>query len=342
MRKLRVAVFGTGYWAQFQIAAWQAIGVEVAAVWNRTRERAHLTAGKFGIARVFDTPEEVFAGAAFDIADIIADVDAHEALVLLAAAHHKAVICQKPMAATPQSCDRMLGACQKAGVWYAVHENFRYQPPMARAARLLLEGVIGRPLRAQVQLRSPDRAIMAMQEALTRMDHMALRDMGPHIFDVARCLFGEAARIYTRPLSLYPDIGVVDTALSLLEMENGMLVSCDLVHEFAHQLFVEGEKGTLLLDREHVIHIMGDGGRQTIDTKGWSRPEYFPQDSWQVHGGHVFLAIPRCLEALRDRFLQGLPAETSGLDNRETMRLVFAAMRSMDEGRAVSLAEELL
>jgi predicted dehydrogenase len=140
MKKLRVAVFGTGYWAQFQIAGWQAIGVDVVALWNRTPEKAAKTAGRFGIAAVHDTPEAVFEQADFDIADIIADVDAHEPLVMMAARYGKPVICQKPMAFTLDTCERMVEVCRKAGVWYAVHENFRYQPQFAPVREALASG----------------------------------------------------------------------------------------------------------------------------------------------------------------------------------------------------------
>ena len=104
---MRVAVFGCGYWAAFQVAGWQALGVEAAAVWNRTESRAHTFAERFHIPRVFSTPEEVFQWGEFDIADIIADAPAHEMLTLLAAEYGKPVICQKPMALTLEACRRM-------------------------------------------------------------------------------------------------------------------------------------------------------------------------------------------------------------------------------------------
>ena len=138
----RVAVLGTGYWAQFQVAAWQALGVPVVAVWNRTRSRAEAFAARFGIPRVFDTPEELFEWGQFDLVDIIAGVEAHEPLVLMAARYRVPVICQKPMSGTLASCRRMVQACEEAGVWYAVHENFRYQPPIQAFKRALELGLI--------------------------------------------------------------------------------------------------------------------------------------------------------------------------------------------------------
>ena len=330
---MRIAILGTGYWAQFQMATWQAMGVEIAAVWNRTKSRAEETAARFMIPHVFDTPHQLFEWGGFDIVDIIADVAAHEELVLLAAAYKKAVICQKPMSATLDSCEKMVAACRAAGVWYAVHENFRYQPPLIKCAELLESGAIGRPVQAHLQLRSPDRAIMAKQPALKTIDHMTLRDMGPHIFDVARFLFGEARSIYSRPIRSYPDIPVDDAAKSLLQMESGLLLSCDLVHSFEFKLFVEGETGVLCLRADNTITVNG----KAMDYGLWPRLSYIPADDWELHGWFVFSAIPICLSALMERYGHGLPAATSGADNLKTMRLLFAAIKSQDMDQVVCL-----
>ena len=69
-KPLRIAVFGTGYWAQFQIAAWQAIGAQVVAVWNRTREKAVATAQRFSIPRCLTRRSRLLL-LVIDIADII-------------------------------------------------------------------------------------------------------------------------------------------------------------------------------------------------------------------------------------------------------------------------------
>ena len=338
-RQLRVAVFGTGYWAQFQIAAWQAIGVQVTAAWNRTPERAHAAAERFHIPAVYDTPEAVFENAGFDIADIIADVDAHEPLVTLAARYKKAAVCQKPMARSLSDCERMVKACREAGVWYAVHENFRYQPQFAPVKEWLAQGCLGRPLHAHVQLRSPDRGIIQKQPALAHMDYMALRDMGPHIFDVVRFLFGDIKSVYSKPVVSYSDIGAQDTALNLLEMESGLPVVCTLAHRFHYKVFVQCESGCLTLDGDNLIHVEQAGQTHTFDPRTWPVLPYIPKDDWDLHGGHVFTAIPRCLTALREAYLGGRPAETSGEDNLQTMRAVFAAIRSQDTGNIVALKD---
>ncbi len=336
---MKVAVFGCGYWAHFQVGAWQAQGAEVVALWNRTRSRADDFAKKWNIPRVFDTPEEVFAWGEFDIADIITDVGAHESLTVMAAKHHKAVICQKPMAYTLESCERMVKACEDAGVWYAVHENFRYQPPTEQFIKAVRSGVIGKVLHAQLNMRSPDIDIINKQEALRTMPQMVLRDMGPHIFDVARAAFGEMRSLYAVPVYSYRDQGieVSDAAICTLVTEDNCVVSCHLVHQWNDRFMAQGVKGRIVLDHDNVLHIEVEGKTQTIDTKTWSKLDYIPDDDWNLHGGHTMHAIPRCLDDLMQAFEKGEPAPTGGADNFKTMQLVFAAIESFATNKTIEL-----
>lgn len=334
---MKVAILGCGYWAAFQVAAWQAIGVQVVAVWNRTSIRSEEFALRYSIPNVFESPEELFAWGKFDIADIIADVDAHESLVLLAAKYKKAVICQKPMGKSYDSCQRMVKACKDAGIWYAVHENFRYQPPTLAFKKALFSGVIGRPIRAHLVMRSPDRAIMQKQPALITMKHMVLRDMGPHIFDVVRSLFGEMHSVFATPIYTYPEYSVPDAALCTLRAQNGLVVHCDLVHDWNDRFYVEGEQGSITLTHDNVLKIVSPDGEQIVDTKTWEYLPYIPKDDWELHGGHIFSAIPNCLIDIKNAYLAGKSAPTSGDDNLKTIELVYAAIESFDTEQNIIL-----
>ncbi len=334
---LKIAVLGTGYWAQFQIAAWQDIGCEVVAVWNRTLKRAQDTAERFKIPEVYETVEQLLEEAQYDIVDIITDAEVHEELVLAAAAKGKPVICQKPMSLDEESCQRMVDACEKAGVWYAIHENFRYQPQFQSLKQHMENASLGKVLHAHIQMRSPDRDIIRKQPALGTMEHMALRDMGPHIFDVIRFLFGEINEILTMPVSSYPDTPVDDTALSLLRMQAGYPVLCTLAHKFHYKAFIQFEKGSITLDAQNNIEIESERGLVQYPYQEPVKLAYIPEDDWAIHGGHVFVAIPSCLQALRRAYVHQQEAETSGKDNLKTMQVVFAAMRSVELKQQVSL-----
>ena len=101
MRRSRFAIFGAGFWAQYQLAAWQELkGAECVAIYNRTLAKADALAQRFGVSSVYDDPEELLAREKLDFIDVITDVDTHSQFVHLAAQYKLAVICQKPMAAT--------------------------------------------------------------------------------------------------------------------------------------------------------------------------------------------------------------------------------------------------
>lgn len=336
---MKVAVFGAGYWSQFQIAAWQSLGAEITGIWNRTKCKAQESAARFHIKKVYDDREELFETCDFDLCDIITDPCAHPEITELSVKYGKPVICQKPMAQDYKTCVKMQRLCDDNGIWNAVHENFRYQPQFIRAKQLLESGITGRLLRAELQLKSPDRKIIGVQPALAAQDHMALRDMGPHLFDVARFLFGEMTDVYSKAVCEYEDLKLDDSALSILTGANGAVISCNLVHDFDYKVNMIGENAQLIITRDNEI-ILRQNGIETYREKTICEAlPYIPDQEREIHGAHVFAAIPNCLAMLTDTFERGIPAVTSMSDNLKTMRLVFAAMRSRDENRVVPVGE---
>ena len=111
MKPLRLAIFGAGFWTPFQLAAWQELGgVEFAAIYNRTPNRAEAVARRFGIPAVYDDPERLLREIQPDAVDNITEVGGHKALSLLCARHRIACICQKPMAPTLGDARQMVAA----------------------------------------------------------------------------------------------------------------------------------------------------------------------------------------------------------------------------------------
>lgn len=79
MKKLRFALFGCGYWSQFQLGAWKELdGVECVALYNRTKSHADALAKRFGIAKTYDDPDTLLQNEELDFIDIVTDVDTHE------------------------------------------------------------------------------------------------------------------------------------------------------------------------------------------------------------------------------------------------------------------------
>src|SRR5882672_9077356 len=153
MKKLRFALFGAGFWARFQLAAWQELsGVECVALYNRTKDKGEKFAREFGIPAVYDDPVELLKREKLDFVDVCTYPFTLAAMVKLVAAHGLPVISQKPMAPNLATARENLRACREAKVPYFVHENWRWQTQLREFKSVLDRGVIGTPFRARITM----------------------------------------------------------------------------------------------------------------------------------------------------------------------------------------------
>jgi D-apiose dehydrogenase len=339
MSNLRFAIFGTGFWSRFQLAAWRELaGVECVALYNRTRAKAEALAHEFGVPAVYDDPEELLRNERLDFIDVITDVDTHSRFVHMAAARRLPVICQKPIAPTYAEAERMVAVCREAGVPYFVHENWRWQTPIRQLKSVLDSGQIGRPFRARIAMVSGF-PVFANQPFLRELEQFVLTDMGSHVLDVARFLFGEAQTLYCQTRQVHSDIKGEDVATVMLAM-GGTTVSCEMgyAENFLERdcfpetlIFIEGQRGSIELAPDLWLRITtADGTR----SRRYPPPRYAWADpAYDLIHASIVSCNANLLGALRGEN----QAETTGEDNLRTVRLVFAAYESAASGQAVGL-----
>lgn len=125
-RKLRFAILGAGFWAQYQLAGWmEAGGVECEAVYNRTRRKAEELAARFGIPAVCDDPKDLLRREKLDVVDIVTAVETHAPYIRLAVRHGLPVVCQKPLAVSLEEAEQAVAECRAAGVPLYVNWGWR-------------------------------------------------------------------------------------------------------------------------------------------------------------------------------------------------------------------------
>jgi predicted dehydrogenase len=337
---VRVAVFGCGFWARYQLAGWRELeGVEVVALYNRTRTKAEALAEQFGVPAVYDDPEALIAQEQVDVIDIITDVDSHSRFVHLAAAHGIPVICQKPMAPSLAEAESMVQVCAQAGVPLIIHENWRWQTPLREIKRQLESGAIGAPFRARVQF-SCSFPVFDNQPFLKELDQFILTDIGSHILDTARFLFGDAQRLYCQTARINPGIRGEDVATVMLQ-QGDVTCTCEMSYasRLEHERFpetyvvIEGADGSLELGPDYWV-------RRTTAEGTFARRYPPPRHPWADPAYDLVHAsiVPCNANILRD--LQGgPPAETRGEDNIKTVRLVFGAYESARTGQTITLGD---
>ena len=341
MIPLRFAVIGTGFWARYQLAAWGELsGANCIAVCNRTRTKAEVLAKEFNIPAVYDDAEEMLRRERLDFVDIITDVSTHSRFVHLAAKHRVPAICQKPLATSVAEAERMLAACRDSGVPLMVHENWRWQLPLRELKGALESGVIGTVFRGQIDYCNSF-PVFDNQPFLKELDQFILADMGTHILDVARFLFGEASRVYCQTHRVHPDIRGEDAATVMMQMRSGATAVCNLSYasRLEHDRFpeafvlIEGDQGAIELAPDFWLRVTTADGTQarrcTPPHFAWADPRY----------ALVHSSIVACHQDLLRALQTGTPPETNAADNLETLRLVHAAYASAREQRTVDLTQ---
>jgi predicted dehydrogenase len=342
MEKLKFAVFGCGFWSKFQIGAWSEIdGADLIAVYNRTRSRAEKIAEQFKVPRVYDSADDLFRNEKPDFVDIITDVDTHAHFVEMAVSHGlKNIICQKPMASDFTTAKRMVKICSDAGAKLYIHENYRWQAPVRRFSQIVASGVIGKPFKARVSFLSGF-PVFDNQPFLKELNHFILTDMGSHILDVIRFLFGECEELWCQTKAINKGIKGEDLAVVMMKMESGMPVYTELSYASVveHDSFstlhilVEGEKGSVYLGPKFEIRTTTKDGTISEIVKfpsyPWADPDYIVNHESGIH-------INRNI--LNDILGKGR-AENTGEDNLETVRLIWACYESAVSGGIIRIEE---
>ena len=324
------ALIGCGFFAQNHMHAWtQLEGAEITALCDKDEARLKETAQRFGIERTYSDASELFDKEQLDFADIATTVQTHRPLVELASAVGANIICQKPFADTMDDAKAMVEAAGKAGLTLMVHENFRWQSAIRKARAELESGAIGAPFWGRVSFRSAY-DVYSGQPYLATDDRFIIQDLGIHILDIARFLFGDVRSITASARRVNPTIKAEDVATMMLVHGSGVtsVVDCSYatnlpVEHFPETLLeIDGSDGTIRLTSDYKLAVHTRDGTRHSDVSPpllpWAeRPWHNIQESVLNIQKHFI----SCLE-------NGTDPETSGTDNMKTLALVEAAYQS--------------
>jgi len=337
---LQGALIGCGFFAMNQLNAWrdiEALGdARIVALCDRDPERLKLASEKFGIERTYTDAAEMLDKEKLDFVDIATTAPSHRMLMELAAARKLPVICQKPVAPTFADARAMVEACEAAGVPFMVHENFRFQSAIIAVYDTIDSGAIGRPFWGRVSFRSGF-DVFSGQPYLAEGERFIIEDLGVHILDIARYLFGNVASLTARTQRINPRIRGEDTATMLLGHENGItsVVDCSYWSRREKEAFpqtlieVDGSAGSLRLELDYKLTVTSPKGTEVRDVS----PPLLPwaERPWHNIQESVLLIQKHWVDCLTN----GKRPSTSGRDNLGTYALVEGAYQSAATGQPV-------
>jgi len=340
---IRVALVGAGYFARFQLDAWQRLqGVRLVAVCDHDpATHAHVTNADERIL-VYGEMGAMLDAVELDLVDIATPPETHLSLVKRAVGRGLGIICQKPLAPTRKEALRLVEECERAGVILAVHENIRWAPWHREIARLIGAGKIGQLHRISMRLRPGDGqgadAYLSRQPYFQNMPRFLVHETAIHWIDTFRFLIGEITGVFARLERLNPVIAGEDAGVVIFAFENGSTGIFDGNRLNEHvsddprrtmgEMWVEGSAGVLRMD-----------GAARLWWKPHGEPEVEHCYAWADRGfaGDAVFAVQAHIAA----HLRGDgPLENSGRDYLRNLDIEEAVYRSSDQGRWIDLSPE--
>jgi D-apiose dehydrogenase len=340
---LKGALIGCGFFAVNHLHAWhECSGAEIVAICDSNIERLKLVGDQFGISKRHSDAEIMFASEKFDFVDIATTAPSHRILVELAASKSLGVICQKPLAPTLSDAKAMVAACVNANVPFMIHENFRWQSAIQKAKSVILGGDIGEIFWGRVSFRSAY-DVFSGQPYLAEGQRFIVEDLGIHVLDIARFLFGDVQNVNARMKRVNPNIKGEDVATMMLEHGGGVtsIVDCSYasireVEAFPETLLeIDGTHGSMKLDQGYQLTVTNRSGTTHHDVSppllSWaSKPWHNIQES-------VLNIQQHWVDCLKNK----TEPQTSGRDNLKTFALVEAAYQSAATLQTIQIADLL-
>jgi predicted dehydrogenase len=335
---IRIGVIGCGFYAENHLHAWKELapdGAILAAVCDVDADKAEAAGRAFGAPSYTDAAA-LLATERLDAVDIVTRHDTHRGLCELAIEKGVATIVQKPFAPSWDDCVAIVEAAERAGVWLAVHENFRFQTPMRHVKRVIDSGAIGTPSWARITFRTGF-DVYRTQPYFYDEERLVIADVGIHMLDLARFFLGEVERISCETQRRNPKVRAEDTATMLLRHRGGAVSLVECTYEARRNpdpfpetlLEIEGDTGSIVVRNGLSMRITSHGNVTEEDIGSALRP--WTSHPWHVSQEGAFMACRHFLDCLQHR----VPAETSGKDNLKTYALVDAAYRGAAEYRAI-------
>ena len=170
---------------------------EVVGVSDLDEERGHGLASDL-TCDYLPAYEELFARSDVDAVLIATPPFLHEAPAVAAAGSGKHVFCEKPLAPSLESCDRIIGAAESNDVALGVGLVCRYHPAHAEVARLVASGDLGAAMSMTVH--RLDGGSGGVWQVPWRQERAKsggnLMEINAHEIDFMRHVMGEAETVY--------------------------------------------------------------------------------------------------------------------------------------------------
>ncbi|MBN1583452.1 MAG: inositol 2-dehydrogenase [Anaerolineae bacterium] len=334
-RKINVGLIGAGRIGKLHAEhlAYRIPDANLVMVADMYVDAARTCAERFGIPVATQDYHEVIGNDDIEAVVICSSTDTHAQIIQEAAGAGKQIFCEKPIDHDLGRIDQALAAVEKAGVKLQIGFNRRFDPNFLYIREAVAAGKIGQPHILRITSRDPAPPPISY----IKVSGGIFLDMTIHDFDMARYLIGsEVQEVFVAgAVMVDPAIGEagdIDTAVITLRFENGVIGTIDNSRQAVYGY-------------DQRVEVFGSEG--LIDTANNTPHRAVYSDKTGVHAAlPLYFFVERYigsyiaeLQAFITCIQNDTPPPVTGLDGRIPVVMGYAAKRSLDEHRPVSLDE---
>lgn len=300
---------------------------ELTGVWDEDGERRARSAAAYG-APAFDDPDALLD--ACDAVVICSENVGHRALVERAAAAGRHVLCEKPLATTPEDARAMVAVCARAGVQLMTAFPCRFSPAFESLRAGVQNGELGEVLAVRATNRGRCPGGWFVDKA--RSGGGAVMDHTVHVADLLRALLGaEAATVHCEASNGIGHGDFEDIGFLTLTFENGVFATLDASWSRPKTfptwgdvtMGVTGTKGVIEMDMFGQEMTLYDDKNGRVAYQGWGS---------SIDRGMV--------AAFVHAVTSGEPVPVTGVDGLRAVEIVDAAYRSVETGQPAAVERQ--
>ncbi len=321
---LKWGVLGPGSVAQRRAmpAIHKAAGAELHALFSRDAARAKQLATEHDATIGYNSIDDLLSDSELDAIYVSTPVNLHCEQVIAAAERGLHVLCDKPMARTPQECEWMIGACEANDVHLQVCFLFRFHSCFQQIRAWVDENRLGKIVHGRMPFLK--KYLLTADEWRAQPDQGGggcLMDLGPHSVDLLRYIIGEVTDVTAFCNTAIHNYQVEETGGILMQFQNGAQGFTDLSFSVAQCDMVFELYGT-------------EGSVSVINDDGWKIQTYFDGEK-QIISSEFEDLYQHQFEHFAECVATGTAPLASGNDGLRANVILDAAYRSAQTGRVI-------
>lgn len=262
----------------------------------------------------------------------------HAEHVVSLSKYGKHIVVEKPMALTLSDADKMIQACDSAGVKLFVVKQNRLNLPVKKLREALESKRFGKMVLGTVRVRwARDQKYYDQDSWRGTWEHDGgvFANQAIHHIDLLQWMMGDVESVYAKSATRLVNVETEDTGVVLLKFVNGALG------------VIEATTATRPKDLEGSISILGEGGAVEIsgfavnEMRTWNFVTSIEDDKevlekYRVNPPDVYgFGHTEYLTNVVDSILGTKSALVSGLEGRKSLELLTAIYESIETGKEV-------